>query len=291
MRSFVSRCEGEFGPLRQAISAPDLSLLSRARAFDLAEGGAPASGVNDMQSNPESEGAALAERGSPDPQQVGQSGTVQKVPSLSASARCCGSGEPRSAAVPDSAFGFNLFSVAAGGSPLTGARVAEDLAVTNGLFLVTLDFGAAPFDGSDRWLEIGVRPGASAGAFANVAPRQPITRAPYALWASKAAEATSAQTAAAVAVGAGPTGRGQTERRPLHPQRRPLEHRSRHPNAVRADLVCRPHDRAGAGLLPASGAGMRHFPAHRPSNVFRSSPNFLASCHLRTHSNEIAQLE
>src|SRR5689334_11236609 len=37
--------------------------------------------------------------------------------------------------------------------PITNAAVA----VSNGLFTARLDFGAAVFDGGDRWLEIGVR--------------------------------------------------------------------------------------------------------------------------------------
>ncbi len=42
---------------------------------------------------------------------------------------------------------------AAQGGPITNATTA----VSNGLFIATLDFGAGVFNGSDRWLEIGVR--------------------------------------------------------------------------------------------------------------------------------------
>src|ERR1039458_9517117 len=55
--------------------------------------------------------------------------------------------------------------------------------VSNGLFTVALDFGAGVFDGSARWLEIGVRANGSADPYTLLSPRQPITAAPYALYA------------------------------------------------------------------------------------------------------------
>jgi len=64
--------------------------------------------------------------------------------------------------------------------------------VTNGLFTVTLDYGANVFDGSDRWMEIAVRPGASSGAFTNVVPRQKITATPYAIRAANFSGAVAA---------------------------------------------------------------------------------------------------
>jgi len=78
-------------------------------------------------------------------------------------------------------FEFLLFDdLAAGGQ--VGATVAVgDLAVAAGVFTSTLDFGAAAFGGGGRWLEIRVRPGASAGAFTALAPRQKIAPTPMAL--------------------------------------------------------------------------------------------------------------
>jgi len=87
---------------------------------------------------------------------------------------------------------FDLYSVASGGSPLTAALIADDLTITNGLFTVTLDFSGASFDGGDRWLEIGVRPGASAGAYTNLAPRQQLTSTPYAIRAANFSGAVAA---------------------------------------------------------------------------------------------------
>lgn len=57
---------------------------------------------------------------------------------------------------------------------------SEDVAVSDGLFTVELDFGAV-FDGVALWLEIAVRPGASTGGYTILSPRQPLTAAPYAL--------------------------------------------------------------------------------------------------------------
>lgn len=59
------------------------------------------------------------------------------------------------------------------GEPLTNTAVA----VSNGLFTVTLDFGV--FDSQDRWLEIAVRTN-GASEFTTLSPRQPITPAPVA---------------------------------------------------------------------------------------------------------------
>jgi hypothetical protein len=77
------------------------------------------------------------------------------------------------------------------GSPLTNSPVH----VTNGLFTVTLDFGAGVFTGPARWLEIGVRSNGS-GVFTPLVPRQPLTPAPYALYTPSAGAATTAASAA-----------------------------------------------------------------------------------------------
>jgi hypothetical protein len=58
--------------------------------------------------------------------------------------------------------------------------------VTNGLFNVTLDFGPAAFEGSARWLELGVRTNGSEADYATLLPRQPVTPMPYAIHARNA---------------------------------------------------------------------------------------------------------
>ena len=78
---------------------------------------------------------------------------------------------------------FILYDAAVGGSQSGPILINENVLVTNGLFTVALDFGAGVFTGAARWIEIAVRPGASAGAFTPLDPRQPLTAAPYALYA------------------------------------------------------------------------------------------------------------
>src|SRR5437773_12364925 len=53
---------------------------------------------------------------------------------------------------------FDLFATATGGNPSALTLTNADLAVSNGLFNATLDFGRNVFDGSSCWLEIAVRP-------------------------------------------------------------------------------------------------------------------------------------
>ena len=55
--------------------------------------------------------------------------------------------------------------------------------VTDGLFTVQLDFGATHFERDARWLAINVRDGASVGPYQLLAPRQPLTVAPFAMYA------------------------------------------------------------------------------------------------------------
>ncbi len=88
---------------------------------------------------------------------------------------------------------FALYDALAGGTQVGSSLTNAATSVTNGYFTVTLDFGAV-FAGNARWLEIGVRTNGS-GAFATLAPRQPLTPSPYALYAPSAGAAATATTA------------------------------------------------------------------------------------------------
>ena len=71
-----------------------------------------------------------------------------------------------------------------------GVTIANpNVQVTGGIFSVTLDFGAGVFDGSARYLEIGVRPAGSKDPYTTLSPRQPITATPYSVRSMNAAAA------------------------------------------------------------------------------------------------------
>jgi hypothetical protein len=78
---------------------------------------------------------------------------------------------------------FRLYGAASGGVPMGNTVTVNSVAVTHGAFSVSLDFGAAVFDGNGRWLEIGVRTQGSTADYGVLTPRQAITAAPYALYA------------------------------------------------------------------------------------------------------------
>jgi N-acetylneuraminic acid mutarotase len=86
----------------------------------------------------------------------------------------------------DHDFEFRLYDADGGGGQVGSTVALNSVPVNNGLFTVTLDFGASAFDGSARWLEIAVRP-SGGGAFTTLAPRQKLTATPYAV-RSKASE-------------------------------------------------------------------------------------------------------
>jgi len=76
---------------------------------------------------------------------------------------------------------FTLWNAASSGSAVaTNNPASLIVAVTNGLFTASLDFGTA-FPGADRWLQMDVR--TVIGPFTTLSPRQKLTPAPYAITA------------------------------------------------------------------------------------------------------------
>jgi len=84
-------------------------------------------------------------------------------------------------------FQFSLWDGAGSGSPPSGGtqvsstQPVSNTNVTSGLFTVRLDFGSSAFTGDARYLQIAVRCPAGSGNYTTLAPRQPLTAAPYAL--------------------------------------------------------------------------------------------------------------
>ena len=80
-------------------------------------------------------------------------------------------------------FLFRLFDSPNAGTQVGADVLIDDWPVAGGLFTVQLDFGAGVFTGDAIWLEAAVRPGESGNPYTVLSPRQPLTAAPYALYA------------------------------------------------------------------------------------------------------------
>ena len=118
---------------------------------------------------------------------------------------------------------FDLYDEAGSGSPPTGGTLLgtdskPGVEVSEGLFTVQLDFGAAAFHGEARWLQTTVDCGSGA---VTLSPRQELTPAPYALalpglWTQQTAGTPnliggySGNSVTAGAVGATISGGGQS---------------------------------------------------------------------------------
>jgi hypothetical protein len=80
-------------------------------------------------------------------------------------------------------FVFSLYNDPSTGTQQGTAQTNGAVAVSNGLFTTTLDFGAGPFNGQLLWLQLLVRTNSSS-AFTPLTPRQPLTPTPYSITAS-----------------------------------------------------------------------------------------------------------
>jgi len=85
---------------------------------------------------------------------------------------------------------FALFDSLSGGAQVGSTQTINTVPVSNGVFTVSLDFGANAFTGASRFLEISARP--AGGSFTLLTPRQQVTSTPYAI---RSANASSADTA------------------------------------------------------------------------------------------------
>jgi len=85
---------------------------------------------------------------------------------------------------------FAIFDSLSGGAQVGSTQTINTVPVSNGVFTVSLDFGANAFTGASRFLEISARP--AGGSFTLLTPRQQVTSTPYAI---RSANASSADTA------------------------------------------------------------------------------------------------
>src|SRR5262245_43530345 len=85
---------------------------------------------------------------------------------------------------------FALFDSLSGGAQVGSTLTRNTVAVSNGIFTVSLDFGANAFNGASRFLEISAQP-SGGGAFTLLSPRQQTTSTPYAVRSLNATTADS----------------------------------------------------------------------------------------------------
>ncbi len=79
---------------------------------------------------------------------------------------------------------FTLHDAITAGNQVGNALTNAPVSVSNGVFTVQLDFGNGAFDGSPRWLQIGVRAYGAPNPYQVLAPRQLLTSTPYAIRAA-----------------------------------------------------------------------------------------------------------
>jgi hypothetical protein len=87
-------------------------------------------------------------------------------------------------------FQFNVYSTSSGAGLVAGPVVVSTVGVTNGLLMVTVDFGSGVFTGPDRWLDISVRTNGAA-VFTSLISRQKFTASPYAIYSGQAGNANA----------------------------------------------------------------------------------------------------
>ena len=89
--------------------------------------------------------------------------------------------------------GFALYDAPTGGNQIGTSITRPAVNVSNGIFTVSLDFGANSFPGADRYLQIAVKRPSDTN-YTTLTPRQPISSAPYSI---RALNATNSSISAA----------------------------------------------------------------------------------------------
>jgi hypothetical protein len=94
---------------------------------------------------------------------------------------------------------FAIYNAVTNGNTISISLTNSAVAVSNGLFVATLDFGSAVFTGQACWLDMGVRTNGSTNAFTVLVPRQQLTPTPYAIFANSASNLVGSLSAAQLA--------------------------------------------------------------------------------------------
>lgn len=81
---------------------------------------------------------------------------------------------------------LTLFDAVSGGTQVGSVVTLSAVAVNDGLFTVTPDFGVLVSGSNARWIEIAVRPSGGGGGYTTLLPRQRLTPVPAALYAASA---------------------------------------------------------------------------------------------------------
>jgi formylglycine-generating enzyme len=95
---------------------------------------------------------------------------------------------------------FTLFATNTGGVGSAGPVTNSGIAVSNGLFNTTVDFGTGAFTNGANWLQITVRSNGGSSLI-TLAPRQQLTSVPYAITASATAVTTTPSGMALIPAG------------------------------------------------------------------------------------------
>ena len=165
-------------------------------------------------------------------------------------------GELRTAGAPANGahdFEFRLYDSASNGLQIGATLARPGVAVSDGLFATTLDFGPAQFAGDAQWLEIRVRP-AGAGSYQTLTPRTPLTAAPYA-WSAAVALANSVNGLSVVdgSIGSADVDSSQVQRRVTASC---VAGQSIRSIDASGGVVCEPDDSGNGVTAVTAGAGL-----------------------------------
>src|SRR5215471_14814337 len=103
-------------------------------------------------------------------------------------------------------FVFTLWDATSNGNQIGSPVLVQNTAVVDGIFSVTLDFGAGALNGSTRFLEISVKPTGNPAPPTLLSPRQQVLSTPYAIKSLGSSSADSLSAACTNCITSGQIG-------------------------------------------------------------------------------------